>query len=77
MRTIAFDKTGTLTHGVARLTGAIPADAGVARDALLGRAGAVALGSEHVLAAAIVDAARARRIRLVPATAVRAYPGEG
>lgn len=77
VRTIAFDKTGTLTHGVARLTGAIPADAGVARDALLGRAGAVALGSEHVLAAAIVDAARARRIRLVPATAVRAYPGEG
>jgi Cu2+-exporting ATPase len=76
VRTVAFDKTGTLTRGVARLTGLLAADA-VPRNDLLRHAGAVALGSEHALGAAIVAAARARRLDLEPATGVQVYPGEG
>lgn len=75
VRTVAFDKTGTLTHGTARLTRTLAADA--AGDEVLRYAGAVALGSEHALSAAIVEAARARRFSFEAATGVRAYPGEG
>jgi Cd2+/Zn2+-exporting ATPase len=76
VRAIAFDKTGTLTR--ARLTvTAIHAADGTTEEQLLATAAALESRSEHPIAAAIVDAARARHIEPVAATDVHAVPGLG
>ena len=62
--TIVIDKTGTLTEGKPRLTG-IEATNGFTEDEVLRAAASLEAGSEHPLAAAILDAARVRTI--VPA----------
>ena len=59
LTSIAFDKTGTLTEGKPRLTDAVPAD-GVTEAELLIVALAVEEHSDHPLASAVVDGARAR-----------------
>ncbi|MGY5764226.1 heavy metal translocating P-type ATPase [Brachybacterium sp. DNPG3] len=56
--TVVLDKTGTVTSGTMTLQEVLPA-AGVDRAELLRRAGAVEAASEHPLARAIADAARA------------------
>lgn len=76
VRMIAFDKTGTLTTGEARLT-ACRVESDVPADELLRRAAALEQGSEHPLARAVVDAARARKLPLPPASQVRTIPGHG
>jgi Cu+-exporting ATPase len=59
--TIVVDKTGTLTEGKPRLTGIEAAD-GFTEDEVLRAAASLEAGSEHPLAAAILDAARERKI---------------
>ncbi|QHD87668.1 heavy metal translocating P-type ATPase [Gordonia sp. JH63] len=55
--TIVLDKTGTVTTGEMSLSGITVAD-GYAREQVLGWAASVESGSEHPIAAAIVDAGR-------------------
>jgi Cd2+/Zn2+-exporting ATPase len=76
VRAIAFDKTGTLTRAALRVVGIHPA-AGVDEAQLLGLAAAVEARSEHPIATAIVDEARARHVMFATATDVRALPGLG
>ena len=73
---IAFDKTGTLTAGSTQLTGMTVAP-GYDEKEVLRLAAAVEDASEHPLAAAVVDAARARQLELPPAAAFEAIVGRG
>ncbi|HEV3292763.1 MAG TPA: heavy metal translocating P-type ATPase, partial [Streptosporangiaceae bacterium] len=74
--TVVLDKTGTVTTGVMAVAGVQPA-AGVARDALLRYAGAVEQASEHPVATAISEAARAELGPLPQAAGFAAMPGLG
>jgi len=74
--TVAFDKTGTLTLGQPRLT-AFEVTSGLSEDAVLSTAASLQSGSEHPLARAVVSAARARQLPLLPPDQVRAVPGRG
>jgi len=67
--TVVFDKTGTLTLGGARLV-AIEAAPGHSADQILQIAASLEQASHHVVAAAIVEAATARGLKLaVPSNA--------
>ncbi len=76
--TVAFDKTGTLTVGQPRLLSLTPV-AGTAEgaDAWLSMAASLQSGSEHPLARAVVQAAKAQSLVLVAPDTVRAVPGYG
>ncbi|MGC5015723.1 heavy metal translocating P-type ATPase [Streptosporangium sp. DT93] len=75
-RTLIVDKTGTLTAGRPRVVDVVAAP-GVRADDLLRWAAAVDQMSSHVLAAAIVAAARVHRAELPQPTAVVERPGTG
>ena len=75
-RVVALDKTGTLTEGRPRLTDLLPAP-GFQRDEALALSGAVEARSEHPIARAVADAARAEFGTLPEATAFEARPGHG
>jgi Cu2+-exporting ATPase len=68
---VIFDKTGTLTKGQPVVVDAT--DSGEA----LGLAAAVEADSEHPLARAIVEGARARGLSIPTATSFEALPGRG
>jgi Cu2+-exporting ATPase len=69
--TVIFDKTGTLTKGE-------PVLADVSGDAdMLSLAAAVEADSEHPLARAIVEGAKARRSSIPTVTVFEALPGRG
>jgi Cu+-exporting ATPase len=73
--TLVIDKTGTLTGGKPHLVAVVAVD-GV--EALLLRfAASLEQGSEHPLAAAIVDGARMRGIALAPASEFISTTGKG
>jgi Cu+-exporting ATPase len=74
--TIAVDKTGTLTRGRPELTDLTLAE-GFARDDVLAALAAVESRSEHPVAEAIVQAARAAGLDTVEATGFEAMPGYG
>jgi Cu+-exporting ATPase len=73
---VVLDKTGTLTVGRPVLTRIYPL-AGHADDELLRLAAAVEERSNHPLAHAVVDAARARNLNWPPAEDVQNLPGRG
>jgi heavy metal translocating P-type ATPase len=74
--TIVFDKTGTVTLGIPRVSDVRPlGDLDEAR--LLRLAGAVELGSGHLLARSLVTHAEERGVVLPRATAVREAAGQG
>ncbi|HKW97665.1 MAG TPA: heavy metal translocating P-type ATPase [Bryobacteraceae bacterium] len=75
-RTIIFDKTGTLTYGRPSLTG-IECASGFSEDDVLRAAASLEVYSRHPLAAAIVEAARARSLKLEDVSRVSEKPGEG
>ncbi len=75
-RTVMFDKTGTLTVGGARLV-AIEAPAGENPDEILRIAGSLEQASHHVVAAAIVEAARSKGMKLSVPSQVRETLGSG
>ncbi len=78
INTVVFDKTGTLTSGQPKLSEVRCFDGeSLAPDMLLAGAAAVELLSPHVLAAAVVQAARARGIAITPASDVHEAPGTG
>ncbi len=73
---VALDKTGTLTEGKPVLTDLALAP-GFARTDVLAAVAAVEAKSEHPIARAIVDAARAEGLPLPPVTQFRSVTGFG
>jgi len=74
--TIVLDKTGTVTEGRLRLADVVPLN-GAGRTEILRLAGAVEDASEHPVARAVAEAARAEVGSLPPVTAFRNLPGLG
>jgi Cu+-exporting ATPase len=74
--TLVLDKTGTLTVGKPRLLAVEPAN-GIEPAELLRLAAALERGSEHPLAAAIVDGAAERGIELPSASDFQSITGKG
>ncbi len=75
-RTLLLDKTGTLTGGTPRIV-AVKVAAGFDPDDLLRMAAALAQGSQHVVSAALVAAARERGLDLPPPSLVHEEHGAG
>jgi Cu+-exporting ATPase len=76
LTTVVLDKTGTVTEGHPAVVGVIPA-AGWTEEDVLKIAASVEAGSEHPLAQAVVQAAKARHLDLVPASGFDAVTGFG
>ncbi|HEY2467381.1 MAG TPA: heavy metal translocating P-type ATPase [Terracidiphilus sp.] len=76
LQAIVLDKTGTLTVGRPVLQAVRPVK-GYSEDDLLRMAAAAEERSNHPLAHAVVDAARARAIKWEPAQEVVVIPGRG
>ena len=76
MDTLIVDKTGTLTEGRPSLQD-VEVASGFTADEVLGLAAAVEAGSEHPLAEAIVDGARARGVTPQAATDFQSVTGKG
>ncbi len=74
--TVVVDKTGTLTEGRPRLSAVVPAF-GYHEAELLGLAASLEKGSEHPLASAVLEGARARAVPLTAAEGFEARPGRG
>ena len=76
VHTVLFDKTGTLTVGGARLV-AVETAPGEDADEVLRLAASLEQASQHVVAAAIVSAARARGLNLEIPKGVKETLGSG
>lgn len=76
VQVVALDKTGTLTKGRPELTDLVVVDSG-SNDEVLALAAAVEDRSEHPLARAIVEAARARGLAVPTVEAFEARAGFG
>ncbi|MGN6486614.1 MAG: heavy metal translocating P-type ATPase [Devosia sp.] len=76
VRTAILDKTGTLTRGSAEVV-AIRTAGWMDEDEVLRLAASLDQASGHVLAAALIAAARARGLPLSPPTEVHETPGTG
>ena len=74
--TIVVDKTGTLTEGKPRVEGVNPLGSKLQED-VLRFAASVEAASEHPLAAAIMQEASRRDIRLSPVTEFQSFSGKG
>ncbi len=74
--TLVVDKTGTLTRGKPKLTGVIPAEGSDANQ-LLTLAASLEKGSEHPLAAALVEGAIERKLSLGNAGEFTSHTGKG
>ena len=74
--TLVIDKTGTLTLGKPRLIEVVAAE-GFTENQILAQAAALERGSEHPLAAAIVEGAEARNLELPPVSDFASHTGKG
>jgi Cu+-exporting ATPase len=74
--TLVVDKTGTLTLGKPKLISVKPAN-GFAEEEVLRLAGALERGSEHPLAAAIVEGAEERSVQLPASADFQSHTGKG
>ena len=74
--TLVVDKTGTLTEGRPRLSAVHPAP-GFSADDALRLAASLERSSEHPIGAALVAAARRKRLALPPAADFHAFAGGG
>jgi Cu+-exporting ATPase len=74
--TLVVDKTGTLTEGKPKVV-AIRTLAGLDEDEILRLAASLERASEHTLAGAIVDAAKARKLELSEPSGFDAPAGKG
>lgn len=75
---VALDKTGTLTEGTPQITDIRPlAGSGLHENALLALAAGAEHPSEHPLARAVVDAARARGLAIPDMEDFTSAPGTG
>jgi P-type Cu2+ transporter len=73
---VVFDKTGTLTRGEQGVVG-IVTQAGIDEEEALTLAAAVEGDSEHIIARALRDAAKARSLPIQTASHFQAIPGRG
>ncbi|MCK6576741.1 MAG: cadmium-translocating P-type ATPase [Anaerolineae bacterium] len=76
LNVIALDKTGTITRGEPVVTDVVPLNGSTA-DEVLRLAASVERASEHPLARAVVDQARARGIAFIQPKAFAAESGRG
>ena len=75
---VAFDKTGTLTIGKPRMLALLPFHESSADvDQILATAAGLQLGSEHPLAKALLDAAKAKELNPIAASSSKGLPGVG
>ncbi|HWA83388.1 MAG TPA: copper-translocating P-type ATPase, partial [Fimbriimonadaceae bacterium] len=74
--TLVIDKTGTLTEGKPKVVDLVPAE-GVSEADLLAVAAGLEQGSEHPLAAAILEAAKAQAVAPAATTGFRSLTGKG
>ena len=74
--TILLDKTGTVTEGVMTLSDVWAAD-GLGAERVLALAAAAETGSEHPIARAVLEGARARGLVIPPSSAHAVLPGAG
>ncbi|MGA2906048.1 MAG: HAD-IC family P-type ATPase, partial [Candidatus Korobacteraceae bacterium] len=74
--TLALDKTGTLTQGKPELMSVV-AVGGETEERVVRLVASLERGSEHPFAAAVVEAAEANKIRLMPADDFRSLTGRG
>jgi Cu+-exporting ATPase len=74
--TLVVDKTGTLTEGRPKLTSIVAAE-GFTEGQVLQLAATLERGSEHPLAAAILEGAKARGATPLPVENFEAVPGKG
>ena len=74
--TLVVDKTGTLTEGKPRLI-TLEAATGFQPDEILRLAASLEQGSEHPLAAAIVQAAKGKNLPLSEAKEFKSFTGQG
>jgi heavy metal translocating P-type ATPase len=75
-QTLIFDKTGTLTYGRPTMTDLL-CEGEFQREEVLQLVASAEQYSKHPLAGAIVTAAKARRIILLPVDQISERPGEG
>ena len=73
---VIFDKTGTITEGKPKVTDIVPI-AGISEKSLLFLAASLEKPSEHPLAEAIVNEAKARGIALSKVKSFKNVPGKG
>jgi Cu+-exporting ATPase len=73
--TLVVDKTGTLTEGKPKVVTVMPTDG--SEGTLLRLAASLEHGSEHPLAAAIVERAKTKNVALVGVTGFSSSPGKG
>lgn len=74
--TVVFDKTGTLTEGKPKLT-SVACIPGFEEHDAIRYAASVEAASEHPLARAVVDAAKSRKLDLLPHSAFESSSGFG
>lgn len=75
-RTFAFDKTGTLTTGSLSLAN-VTTYSQYKKNDIIGLAASLEQNSNHVLANAVVNAAKAKNIKIVKAKHIKELPGQG
>jgi len=75
LHVIVLDKTGTITRGEPRVTDIVTVEA--SENELLSYAATIEHGSEHPLAKAVLEAAKARGIDVGPAEEFEAVAGSG
>ena len=76
VNTLVVDKTGTLTEGRPKLTDVVPAE-GFDETELLKLAATLEKGSEHPLAAAIVEGAEAKEVKMSTTNDFSSITGKG
>ena len=76
LTTVVLDKTGTVTQGKPAVVGIFPI-AGVSDTDVLRLAASLETGSEHPLAAAVMQEAARRQTELLPVTHFKAVAGHG
>ena len=75
--TVVLDKTGTLTIGRPTIVGQVMVDSAIAVDEVLQLAASVEVHASHPLATALVNAAKQRRLSLLPVTNIDVIKGAG
>ena len=73
---LVFDKTGTLTEGKPRVV-RVEALGDATEEQVIAWAASVEIASEHPLGAAMVEAARARGVKVASATQFQSHTGKG
>lgn len=75
--TVVLDKTGTITSGHPAVTDILVLDSSLTEEAFLTEAAGAELGSEHPLAQAVVERAKAAGLTLPKTTSFEAVAGRG